>query len=199
MIKTIAVGNMGVNCYLVCDGEKTVVIDPGDDFEKIKSLAGGKIDAVLLTHGHFDHIGAVASLQKEGARVYVSQEDADMLFDNKKCLGAFAGVFIKPSNADCQVDDGDEIIVGKMKFSVILTPGHTKGSVCYKFEDVLFSGDTLFCGSVGRWDFPGGDFEALIKSIKEKIFVLDGNTRVLPGHGDESTVKQEKTFNPFVR
>ena len=199
MIKTVVVGNLGVNCYIVSDGEKTAVIDPGDDFEKIKSLAGGKIDAVLLTHGHFDHIGAVASLQKQGAKVFVSKADAQMLSDNKKCLGAFAGVKIEPSEADVLLDDGDEITVGTMKFSVIATPGHTQGSLCYQFQDVLFSGDTLFCGSVGRWDFPGGNFETLIDSIKNKIFTLDENLRLLSGHGNESTIKQEKIFNPFVR
>ena len=199
-IKTVLVGDLQVNCYIVSNGNEAVVIDPGDEYEKIKNTLGGKtVKAVLLTHGHFDHTGAVNEYKKEGARVYISAIEEYMLSDGYSCLAEPFGFPFKPLRADATFCDGDMLDLCGMQFKVILTPGHTTGSACFLRENVLFSGDTLFQQSIGRTDFPGGDFDTISNSIKEKIYTLPENTLVYPGHGGVTTVKDEKMFNPFVR
>ncbi len=199
---TLPVGDMAVNCYIIYTGANAAVIDPGDDFEVIlKVLKENNLTPawVLLTHGHFDHIGAVKNLQDLGAKVYVSAEDEKMLGDNYASMGAYFGIYTEACRADVLVSDGQELVLDKMKLKVIATPGHTAGSVCYLVNDILFSGDTLFCQSVGRSDFPGGDGQTLINNIKQKLFVLNDDVRVLAGHGEATTIFNEKRFNPFVR
>ncbi|GAV24318.1 MBL fold metallo-hydrolase [Carboxydothermus islandicus] len=204
-IKTLTVGVIAANCHVVwC--EKTgeaVAIDPGGDGDKILSFIeqnGLKLKYIILTHGHGDHIAAVDEVRnKTGAKVLIHPKDAPMLLDPNKNLSGFLGGAVKLAPADQEVVDGDEIIFGGEKLKVLHTPGHTLGSICLHGGDILFSGDTLFFGSVGRVDFPGGSWEKLLKSIREKIFTLPDDTQVLPGHGPETTVGYEKEHNPFLR
>ncbi len=199
-ITTVVVGELQVNCYIISEDNDAILIDPGDDYTKIKNaLNGKKVHAVLLTHGHFDHTGAVGDFQKEGARVYASVNDARMLKDGYTSLAQPFGFPFKPIDADVTVKDEDVLEFFGIKFKVIETPGHTQGSICYMMGDILFSGDTLFMSSIGRTDFPGGSFEIIEKSIREKIYTLKGDTIVYPGHGGATTVEDEKHSNPFVR
>ncbi len=199
-IKTVVVGDLQVNCYIVSNGNDAIVIDPGDEYEKIKNaLAGKSVKAVLLTHGHFDHTGAVNEFKKDGVKVYISANEEYMLSDGYCCLAEPFGFPFKPTAADATFDDGDVLELCGMQFKAILTPGHTTGSACFLCENVLFSGDTLFLQSIGRTDFPGGDFDVISKSIKEKIYTLPENILVYSGHGGVTTVKDEKLYNPFVR
>lgn len=199
-IKTVVVGDLGVNCYILTNDDKAIVIDPGDEYHKIKQVLNGKqVEAVLLTHGHFDHTGAVKQFQKDGAKVYISKEDAKMLLDGYTSLAQPFGYPFTPIKADETFDDNDIIELIGQKIKVILTPGHTTGSACFLVNNMLFSGDTLFQNSIGRTDFPGGDFETISASIRNKLYVLDEKTPVFSGHGDKTTIKEEKCFNMFVR
>jgi glyoxylase-like metal-dependent hydrolase (beta-lactamase superfamily II) len=199
-VTTVVVGDLAVNCYIVSKGNDAILIDPGDDAEIIKKALGSKkVHAVLLTHGHFDHTGAVKEFQNEGARVIVSDEDAKMLKDSYTSLAAPFGFPFNLIISDETVNDGDVLEFFNTSFKVIATPGHTAGSVCYLCGDLLFSGDTLFMSSIGRTDFPGGSFQVIEKSIKEKIYSLNGDITVYPGHGGTTTVKNERLSNPFVR
>ena len=154
---------------------------------------------VILTHYHGDHIAAVQEfIDKYGTKVYIHKGDAEALNDSsmnfsKTMFGK--GVSIK---ADVELKDGDEITLGELKFEIIHTPGHTKGGICIKVGNIMMTGDTLFSGSIGRTDLPGGSFEEIIKSIKEKIFKYEDDTVIYPGHMSPSTIKKEKQYNPFV-
>lgn len=204
----IPLGSFQTNCYILID-EKTnqaVVIDPGSEPERlIKELNGLKADvkAVLLTHGHGDHIGAVEALRKEtGAPLYVHPLDAAMLGDANCNLSSFTGEALACKESEHLVKEDDIIQVGEeIKLQVIFTPGHTQGGVCYYAKDqgLLFAGDTLFAESIGRTDFPGGSYGTLIQNIKDKLMTLPGETRVFPGHGPETTIEWEKDHNPFIR
>lgn len=199
-IKTVVVGDLGVNCYILSKGNKAILIDPGAEYQKIKTaLQGKKVQAVLLTHGHFDHTGGVKQFQQDGAKVYVSKEDAKMLLDSYTSLAQLFGYPFIPIKADYTFDENDVLEFFGISLKIILTPGHTSGSACFLSGDILFSGDTLFNSSIGRTDFPGGDFEQIANSIRRKLYTLDENTIVLSGHGDQTTIKQEKLSNMFVR
>lgn len=199
-IKTVVVGDLGVNCYILTNNDKAIVIDPGAEYNKIKEVLNDKqVEAILLTHGHFDHTGAVKQFQKDGAKVYISKEDAKMLQDGYTSLAQLFGYPFTQIKADETFDDNDIIELIGIKIKVILTPGHTTGSACFLIDDILFSGDTLFNRSIGRTDFPGGDFEAISASIRNKLYVLDEDTPVFSGHGNKTTIKDEKCFNMFVR
>lgn len=204
----IPLGSFQTNCYILID-EKTnqaVVIDPGSEPERlIKELNGLKADvkAVLLTHGHGDHIGAVEALRKAtGAPLYVHELDAAMLGDANRNLSSFTGEALACKESEHLVKEGDIIQVGEeIKLEVFFTPGHTQGGVCYYAKDqgLLFAGDTLFAESIGRTDFPGGSYATLIQNIKDKLMTLPDETRVFPGHGPETTIGWEKDHNPFIR
>ncbi|MBE7091799.1 MAG: MBL fold metallo-hydrolase [Clostridiales bacterium] len=199
-IETVVVGDLGVNCYIVSVENKAIVIDPGDEYNKIKEALKGKtVEAILLTHGHFDHTGAVKKFQDDGAKVYISKEDAKMLVDGYTSLANPFGYQFTPIKADVTFNDNDVLELIDIKIKVILTPGHTKGSACFLCDNILFSGDTLFYRSIGRTDFPGGDFETISHSIRNKLYVLNEETVVLSGHGNETTIKEEKCSNMFVR
>lgn len=200
------VGVIGTNCYIVVDDSgDCVVIDPGAQKEKLLDFLlvhHFKPKYILLTHGHFDHIGAVKSIldKNENCKLAIGRNDAEQLSDSEKSL---ANSHMLDENEykmtpDLLLNEGDQLTVGTLKFSVIETPGHTKGGVCYLCEDLLFSGDTLFSGDVGRCDLYGGDFSAMQNSLK-KLAALKGNYRVLPGHGPESTLDQERAQNPYMR
>ena len=197
-IETVITGDLQVNCYVVINNGEAVVIDPGDDAQKIIDAAGAnKIKAVLLTHGHFDHTGAAGILQKNGAEVYVSKNDAAMLADSYLNLSSPFGFPFKPVKNDRVYED--ELNIIGLSFKVIETPGHTVGSICLYSDGILFSGDTLFYGSIGRTDFPGGSFEVIAQSIRQKLQTLPDDTCVYAGHGEPTTIYNEKMTNPFVR
>lgn len=205
MIEGKAMGAMGANCYLYActESKKAVIIDPGADGKKIYrwvSEKGLKVDYILLTHGHVDHIGAVDDLRGLLGNVTVGIHvgDAEMLTDGKKNLSSYMGAALVLQSADFLLQDGQEITIGKEKLNVISTPGHSPGCVCFLTPEGLFSGDTLFAGSIGRTDFPGGSMEQLIKGVKEKLMILPDDTRVFPGHGEETSIGEEKRDNPFL-
>jgi glyoxylase-like metal-dependent hydrolase (beta-lactamase superfamily II) len=205
MIEGRAMGAMGANCYLFAcmESKKAALIDPGADGKTIYRWVldkGFKVDYILLTHGHVDHIGAVDELRSliGDVQVGIHAEDAGMLSDGRKNLSSYFGPGLVLKSADLLLQDGQKITVGQQSLKVIYTPGHSPGGVCYLSSEGLFSGDTLFAGSIGRTDFPGGSFDQLIKGIKEKLMVLPEDTRVFPGHGEETTIGFEKRENPFL-
>lgn len=194
-INTIAVPPLGTNCYIISDSGESACIDPGGDPSGILSLVEGNLRFIILTHGHFDHIGAVSEIKaKTGAEILIHPLDAPMLSDSRKSLAAAFG--FKPSSAsyDRLINDGDEIKVGTVKLSVLHTPGHSEGSVSLYTEGVLFSGDTLFKSTVGR--FERKDKEVMQNSIK-CLLSLPDDTKVYPGHEASTTIAFEKENNPF--
>ena len=196
------------NCYLLVD-EKTgesAIVDPAyfnDEIADIFDEAGmGELKYILLTHGHFDHIFGVHGLKEAtGAQVVIHKGDADFLLDPKKSLAEsnFPEQQL-PVEADIILNDGDELFLGEEKITVVSTPGHTMGSVCYIVEGdrVLISGDTLFCMTAGRTDLYGGNEEMMIESLK-KLIALEGDYRVLPGHNRETSLERERTRNWYIR
>lgn len=205
MIESGAMGVMGANCYILScpETKKAVVIDPGDEGDRIQSLVlekGYHVEYILLTHGHFDHIGAVAELRDAfGAKVGIHANDAEMLTDGQKNLSTYMGSAIEMQPADFLLEDGQTITFGNMTLTVLATPGHSLGGVCFLTPEGLISGDTLFAGSIGRTDFPGGSLEQLLDGIKQKLMVLPEETRVFPGHGEATIIGREKRANPFLK
>ena len=197
LIKTLPVGQLEANCYVVTD-EKTLHcarIDPGDESNTILDyLEDNKLSckAILLTHGHFDHVGAVQAVAEEtGATTYIHPADEGYR------VGMSGMMFRLPENGKTY-SDGDVIKVGSLEFAVMSTPGHSPGSVCLICEDALFTGDTIFRGSCGRTDLPGGDMAAEMRSIK-RICELPGDYELYPGHMDASTLERERRFNHYCR
>ncbi len=194
------------NCYLLTDEKsgKMAVVDPGGKSDKLISKinkSGGKLEYVILTHGHYDHIGYSKQLADMfGAKVICPRKTQSFLNDNVLNHSAFHPDFeeIKPYKADVLLDDGDTFTLGETEIKFIETPGHTEDSGCYLFDNILISGDTLFCESYGRTDLPTGNDEQMIDSIK-RLKNLDGNPDVLPGHGMLSNLEHERKFNPLMR
>jgi hydroxyacylglutathione hydrolase len=200
LIETIVVSSLESNCYLAGDEDtkEIFVIDPGGDYKKIKNIIdenGLKPKAVINTHGHGDHIGA----DKEfGLPIWIHRLDADFLTDPSKNLSAMMGFFLKIKPASRMLEDGDVLTIGKYNMEVIHTPGHTPGSICLKAPGVIFTGDTLFCEGIGRTDFAYGSGDDILRSIKERLFVLNDDYIIYPGHGPVSTIGNEKTSNPYI-
>ncbi len=202
-VHTIEVGPLAVNCYLLehVPLRKVAVVDPGDDGPSILSRIGDlglTVDKILLTHGHFDHVGAVALLrEKTGAKIYLHEADAARMKAARR-QGLMFGLWVTdPPPPDVFVADGDAVPFGDGELRVAHTPGHTPGCVSYIINKMAFVGDLIFAGSIGRTDLPGGDYDALIAAVKEKIFVLPDDTVLFPGHGPATTVGEEKRSNPF--
>ena len=203
-MKTLVVGALGVNCYILHEeGRKeAVAIDPGGSEEAVWMhirAAGLALKAILNTHAHADHIGAVDFLrEKTGAKFYIHEADAPMLLDARKNLSAFMGMPLVTKPADVLLKGGEVLDICHMKFTVLHTPGHSPGGVCYLMEDRVFSGDTLFAESVGRTDFPGSSAKDLMTSVREKLLVLPDEIKVYCGHGPETTIGHERKYNPYI-
>lgn len=205
-IGRMVLGSCQTNCYFLYreDGKECIFIDPADqgaNIYKALNQNGFQVAGILLTHGHFDHIWGAKELRElSGAKLYALEEERELLQDSHKNISAQVG---RPYtvDADVYVKDGEEITLADMTFQVIATPGHTGGGCCYYFKEAgfLVSGDTLFQESVGRTDFPTGSMGTLIRSIKEKLFVLPEELSVYPGHGDSTTIGHEKKYNPFCQ
>lgn len=204
IIKDLVVGPLMANCFIFgCNKTKeAVVIDPGGDADKILlSLADSelKVKYIINTHGHFDHVCGNGKMKDAtGADILIHPLDAPML----GMLSSNAAVFgISVENSppcDQTIEEGETISFGNISLKVIHTPGHTPGGISLYTDGIVFVGDTLFAGSIGRTDFPGGDFDTLISSIKTKLFDMEDDMRVLSGHGPETSIGSEKRFNPFV-
>lgn len=200
-IKVLKLGHIQTNCYLVSTQKAALVIDPGFKSEAVKAFLKENSDKerlILLTHAHFDHIGAALDLKNEcNVKIAIGELENPFLSDSYHNLSDKFHAHIEPFSADILLKE--EIFeIGDLTVNVISTPGHTFGSVCYLINGVLFSGDTLFYESIGRTDFVTGDYDAIVRSIR-KLYDLNCDTVVLPGHGDKTTVKHEKIYNPFVR
>jgi glyoxylase-like metal-dependent hydrolase (beta-lactamase superfamily II) len=186
-VEGLVVGPLAANCYVVSAGGDAVVIDPGAEANRVlKAVGGREVAAILVTHGHSDHVGAVDELVAETGAPFMAP---------RRDLASLEGyVGVRPARL---LNDGDRLEFGDISLTVIATPGHTLGSSCFYAPGVLFSGDTLFAEGVGRTDLPGGSAEALFNSIRERIFSLAGDTIIYPGHGERTTVAREKSSNPF--
>ena len=204
IIKTLAVGPIQANCFIVgCeDTLEAVVIDPGADADRILlALAESKLTVkyIINTHGHMDHVSANKKMQEATeAPILIHALDAPMLNHVADSAAAW-GLNAENSPApERKLADGDEIAFGNITLTVMHTPGHTPGGISLYAKEDVFVGDTLFAGSIGRTDFPGGSFETIRESIQQKLFKLDDGTRVHTGHGPTTTIGQEKRHNPFV-
>jgi len=201
-IKVLPLGDIQVNCYLVSTEKSALVVDPGFYSQKVEEFLkenSHKERMILLTHAHFDHIGGAELLRENtGVNIAIGEKENAFLSDPAVNLSGLLSAPLKPFSADISLKDNETLNIGDLKIKVIHTPGHTSGSVSYLIDDVLFSGDTLFNSSIGRTDFPTGDFAVLSQSIK-KLYELDGEITVLSGHGEATNLNYEKMYNPFVR
>lgn len=190
-ITTLPLGMLQTNCYILAQEERCLVIDPGDEAEKVLAFLEQNeltLEAILLTHGHFDHVGAVKELAADtDCRVFLCEED----------LALPGAMTAGPLYHTDFYSDGDSLTLAGMAFEVLHTPGHTPGSVCLRFGEHLFSGDTLFAGSCGRTDFPGSSPSDMYHSLK-RLSQLEDNLKVYPGHGETTTIGEEKRYNPYL-
>ncbi|MGB4590176.1 MAG: MBL fold metallo-hydrolase [Clostridiaceae bacterium] len=198
LIKKTVLGSYQENAYIIINEEtrEAIIIDPGDEGKSLIGYLKGlkvKLQYILLTRGHLDHVGAVDELREEfNIPAYISEADMKYIERRKVAFGQM-------KKTDFFLKEGDDLAFGNMPIKIFETPGHSKGSLSYLIDGVLYVGDVLFQGSIGRTDLPGGEFNELISSIKDKLMKLPGNTRVMPGHGPETTLAQEKSFNIYLR
>ena len=195
-VKMMQVGPIGTNCYILEDGGKIAIIDPGDEAERILSILSrldSRVEYILLTHGHYDHTTAVPELHRAlpEARIYIHQADAN---------GAGSRLFPLAGQVDDLLlyDEGDTLPLGNLTVEVLHTPGHSLGSVTLKARDVLFTGDTIFAGDCGRTDLRGGSYEQILASLG-RLGRLEGNFHICPGHGETSTMDREREINPYLK
>ena len=203
-IKSMTLGMVATNCYLIINKEtkEALLIDPADNALRISNVIEENVctlKAILLTHGHFDHIMALNELKKRyNVPVYAHEEEEDVLKQSSLNMSGMIGQ-IYTTQADVYVKDGEHLKLAGLDVIVLYTPGHTKGGVCYYLpeEKVLMSGDTLFHCSIGRTDFPTGSMSQLVRSVKEQLFVLPDDVQVYPGHDSVTSIGYEKQYNPF--
>ena len=207
-IHSWVVGPLATNCYVVVCNEtdEAIVIDPGFSAEERGTIlkivrSGVEIKNILNTHGHIDHISGNSILKKlTGANILIHKNDALMLVDPSRNLSNMLGLSVISPEADRLLEDGEIVKVGTLKLRVIHTPGHTKGSISLlcEEENIVFTGDTLFAGSIGRTDLPGSSFEEMMRSLRGKLMILPDETVVYPGHGGKTTIGREKRMNPYL-
>lgn len=199
-IDTLTVGQMQVNCYVLSSKttKNAILLDPGDEYLRIKAYLDKhklKPKFILHTHGHIDHIQADNEFNLP---VYAHSADIELLKNPERNLSNFLSLPFKVKSDIKQLEDSQIINLDDLSLEVMHTPGHTPGGICLKSAQVVFTGDTLFAGSVGRTDFPGASYEQLMKSIQDKLLVLPDETVIYPGHGPSSTIGQEKRSNPYA-
>jgi hydroxyacylglutathione hydrolase len=204
ILRVLTVGPLETNCYILGDekSKEAVVIDPGGDFEEIDQQLRKlklKVKYIVLTHGHFDHTGALAQLKKTtGAEILIHSADAFMLSPGGQAQPFSLETGTDLCSADRTLKEGDKIQFGENVLEVLHTPGHTPGGISLIIGKMIFTGDTLFCGSVGRTDLPGGSYRRLMDSIKTKLLSKYDDYVIYPGHGPESTIGEERRDNPFL-
>lgn len=197
-LRKLIVGVYAANCYILSDEDaaECVVIDPGGDVKDIINAiddSKSKVKYILLTHGHADHTeGAEQIKNRYNAPIGINKSDYEMMKKRDLMYGTMT------AEPDIYFKDNQVFEIGNINLKTIFTPGHTPGGVSFLTENLVFTGDTLFQGSVGRTDFPGGDFEAIIGSIKNRLMILPDETEVLPGHGLKSFIGKERIYNPFL-
>ena len=204
-LRSLVVGPVMTNCYFLQNKETTelILVDPGAEAERISKMIeklGKKPVAILLTHGHFDHITAADEVRKKfQTKIYASGKEKELMADPRMNVSVMMGESVS-LKADVWLEDGQELEMLGETMRCILTPGHTGGGMCFYFPKacMLFSGDTLFQESVGRTDFPTGSSRELIRSVREKLLVLPEAVRVYPGHGLMTTIRDEQMFNPYA-
>lgn len=203
-IYRIPAGLHAANCYIVVDEatNKSIIIDPGGSTEGIIEFINKnnlEIQYIVLTHGHADHIGGVIELKKQfNIPIIAHVDELELLRDSYKNLSSQMFPEAIEIEASMPVKDGDNIKFGNLEMEIIHTPGHTEGGMALKIENNLFTGDSLFKGSIGRSDFPGGNEAVLLDSIRRKLLIFSDDTIIWSGHGEETTVGEEKLFNPFL-
>jgi glyoxylase-like metal-dependent hydrolase (beta-lactamase superfamily II) len=204
-VEPLVVGPLFSNCYIIWDkdNKEGVIIDPGDDADNILETInelGVKIKYILATHGHFDHVGAVASLRRKLKIEFLAHEDDYFFIEDGENAAQRWGIDIEqPPKPDRFIKDGDMIKIGDFELEVLHTPGHSPGGVSFLYDKMVFAGDTLFQNSIGRTDFRKGSFKDLSNSIKTRLYTLPDDTIVYTGHGPVTTIGDEKKFNSFVR
>ena len=202
IVKKLEVGSFAANCYLVGDeaSKEGMVIDPGAEGGRINraiKTAGLTVKYIVLTHAHMDHIAALADVkQATGARVAIHSEEANSLA--RPPFRMMAPFTSAAPPADLVLNDGDTLQVGKLRFKVLHTPGHTQGGICLLGDGIIFTGDTLFNFGIGRADFPGSSYDQELDSIRNQLMVLPDDTVVCPGHGPDTTIGFERKGNPFL-
>ena len=201
IIKKVVVGRLSTNCYLTGDENNLLIIDPGDEAKRLLQFVekeGFKVKYIVLTHCHYDHIGAVSEIkEKTGAKLLIGEKEKGNYLSDGVSLRSYFGDEKQAELPDVLLKEGDIIESGEYRFKVIETPGHTSGGICLLCDDALFSGDTIFCESVGRTDLPTGDMAQLLANIRGKLLTLPGKTVVYPGHGEQTTIAYEKENNMF--
>ncbi len=199
-IKTFTSGPFQVNSYLITNKKEAIIIDPFESKEILKEIKDYKIKYIILTHGHIDHILAVNELkEKTNAKIAIHRDDLDLLNNENENMSISFNVKLKKITPEIILEDNQVLELENKKLKIIHTPGHTQGSISILVDNNLFSGDTLFESSIGRTDLPTGSLEQEINSIKTKLLTLPEDTIIYPGHGEKTTIKQEKENNPFLK
>ncbi|MCB2197888.1 MBL fold metallo-hydrolase [bacterium] len=202
-IEQIPVGPIQTNAFLVHEGGVAFLVDPGDEALRLTAMIrqlGVELKAILITHGHYDHIGGVAELREQfpDAELICHPDEVDAMTNPQANLSVFMGNSSVAGEPDRTVRDGDTLEIGPFHLEVMHIPGHTRGHVVFKLDNHLFAGDTLFAGGVGRWDLPGGDGVQLLKGLRSRLLALPDETNVYPGHGPATTIGTERATNPYL-